>query len=254
MRRILFAAVFAAALPLATFAQVPTPPASVRPASAPDDFLLAGTITGVSDSPVPNADVVVMELGLPSRVFRTDSAGHFLVQHLTSRAVTIRIRAFGYAPKTVEIRIQADDGRAGIVIPLEAAPAKLAGVAVNEQGDDPDRRLAEFYTRKATNHFAHFVDGEEIDRRKPSFVSEALRAVPGVTLTAGGRLGNVLRLRGCAPLVWIDGVRMPGAQLDELVAPGDVAGIEVYNSFAGIPSRYFDRSATCGTILVWIKS
>ena len=34
----------------------------------------------------------------------------------------------------------------------------------------------------------------------------------------------------------------------------EVAAMEVYYSFAGVPSRYFDRTATCGTILVWLKS
>ena len=67
-------------------------------------------------------------------------------------------------------------------------------------------------------------------------------------------MGNVLLLRGCAPLVWVDGVRVPGAQLDEVAPPEDVAGIEIYNSFAGIPARYFDRTATCGTILVWLRT
>jgi hypothetical protein len=52
----------------------------------------------------------------------------------------------------------------------------------------------------------------------------------------------------------VDGVRLPGAELDEYTQGNDVAAIEIYNSFAGIPVQYFDRTAVCGTILVWTKS
>jgi hypothetical protein len=75
-----------------------------------------------------------------------------------------------------------------------------------------------------------------------------------VTLSASGRVGNTLRIRGCPPLVWIDGVRIPNTQIDEVVTPSDVAAVEIYSSFAGIPAQYFDRSATCGTILVWSRA
>jgi hypothetical protein len=223
-------------------------------AGAKDDFILAGTVLRADSAVVIGADVQLLELGAATRTFTTDSLGHFLITHLTSRAVTLRVRALGYAPKQVEIRIQAEDGRAGVIISLEPSVTKLAGMSVNDTTDDPDRKLADFRARKGTNHFAHFVDEEEIDLRKPAFISEMLRPVPGVTVTPNGRFGNIVRLRGCSPLVWVDGVRMPGAQLDDLVSASDVAAIEVYNSFAGIPARYFDRTATCGTILVWIKS
>jgi hypothetical protein len=43
------------------------------------------------------------------------------------------------------------------------------------------------------------------------------------------------------------------AELDDVVQPGDVAAIEVYRDFAGVPAQYFTRTATCGTILVWTK-
>jgi hypothetical protein len=73
-----------------------------------------------------------------------------------------------------------------------------------------------------------------------------------------------VRLRGCGvrgqsaekvgPMVWLDGVRLVGAEIDEVTQATDIAAIEVYNSFAGVPAQYLDRSAVCGTILVWTKT
>jgi hypothetical protein len=97
---------------------------------------------------------------------------------------------------------------------------------------------------------------------RPQHASEALRTVSGVMLRPA-KFGNLVRLRGCGvrgqsferggPLVWLDGVRLPGAEIDEVTQGPDIAGIEVYNSFAGVPAQFFDRTAVCGTILVWTK-
>ena len=48
-------------------------------------------------------------------------------------------------------------------------------------------------------------------------------------------------------------MRARGAELDDVTRGGDVAAIEVYSSTAGVPAQYTDRSATCGTMLVWLK-
>src|SRR3569833_1092793 len=166
----------------------------------------------------------------------------------------VRVRAFVFAPRDVAVTPSGTTHRASVTVALEAVAAKLPGVPVTEEEVAHAKKLAAYRDRKSTNSFAHFVDGDDIERRKPQFVSEMLRSIGGVTLQASDRMGNVLHIRGCSPLVWVDGVRMPGAQLDEVAPTDDVVGFVFFNSFAGIPSRYFDRSATCGTILVWLRS
>jgi hypothetical protein len=221
----------------------------------PAVYSITGQVLGIDAAPVTNAEVrVAARGGNVLRIVQSDSAGRFSVPQLRDMPVSIRVRAFGYAPRAVAIATSPTTYQATVTIQLESVAAELAGVGVTEAESDQDKKLAAYRDRKATNSFAHFVDGDDIERRKPQFVSEMLRGMAGVTLTASDKLGNLLHLRGCSPLVWVDGVRMAGAQLDEVAPPGDVAGIEVYNSFAGIPSRYFDRSATCGTILVWLRS
>lgn len=219
------------------------------------EYSVAGSVMGADAVPVARAEVRV--LGTNERVLRivqSDSSGAFSAARLTEAPVLLRIRAFGYAPRALGVSPSSTTHRVRVTIQLEQLAARLPGVPITEQESDLDSKLADYRSRKAKNGFAHFVDGEDIERRKPQFVSEMLRSIGGVTVTASDKLGNVLRIRGCSPLVWVDGVRMPGAQLDEVAPPADVAGIEIYNSFAGIPSRYFDRTATCGTILVWLRS
>jgi hypothetical protein len=223
--------------------------------SPPLQFSVAGQVVSTEASPIASAEVRIEGArGVVLRIVQSDSAGRFSVERLGETPASVRVRAFGFAPRMVTVTPSATTHHASITVELESVAAKLPGVPVTEQEIDHDTKLAAYRDRKATNGFAHFVDGDEIARRKPQFVSEMLRTIAGVTLQTSDKLGNVLHLRGCSPLVWVDGVRMPGAQLDEVAPPDDVAGIEIYNSFAGIPSRYFDRTATCGTILVWLRS
>jgi hypothetical protein len=234
-------------LPIALVAR-----ASAQTPSA--EYAVSGQVIGTDASPVANAQVRLENAhAVVLRILRSDTAGRFSADRLSDAPAVIHVRAFGYAPQDVAVKISATTHRTALTIHLEAIAAELPGMPVTEEEIDHDKKLAAYRDRKAHNSFAHFLDGDVIEARKPQFVSELLRTVGGVTLTSG-RLGNTLLLRDCAPLVWVDGVRMPGAQLDEVAPPEDIAGIEIYNSFAGIPARYFDRSATCGTILVWLRT
>lgn len=218
-------------------------------------YVVTGTVLTIDGEPVVRADVrVEREDKMVLAIVQSDSLGRFAFSRLADAPALVRVRAFGFLPGEAPVRLSATTRRATVTVHLEPSAAKLASVGVNAVSPDSDSKLASYRERRATNSFAHFVDGDAIERKKPQFVSEMLRSIGGVTLTASDRMGNVLRIRGCAPLVWVDGVRMPGAQLDEVAPAADVAGIEIYNSFAGIPARYFDRSATCGTILVWLRS
>jgi hypothetical protein len=89
----------------------------------------------------------------------------------------------------------------------------------------------------------------------PRTASELLRSAPGVTLASNQSGGNAIRIRGCQPMVWLDDQRVPGAELDELIVPSEIAALEFYASSAGIPAQYLERgNRLCGLILIWTKS
>jgi hypothetical protein len=44
------------------------------------------------------------------------------------------------------------------------------------------------------------------------------------------------------------------AEIDEIIAPSEIAGIEIYPSWAGVPAQYMDReNRACGTVLIWSR-
>lgn len=226
---------------------------------------VAGTVTDQRGAPIADADIIVVGKDSTTLRTRSDERGQFRIQGLTSSEISLRVRRLGFAAKTIAVSIKESSRVANVFIELEARAAALDPMVVADDSAPgvPDRRLEAFYERARTNHFGHYITQEDLDRQRPNVVSEALRRIPGVQLQATGKLGNYVRLRGCsiqgrssarvAPAVWVDGVRVEGAELDDVAPPANVAGIEIYNSFAGVPSRYLDRTATCGTILVWLR-
>lgn len=241
------AALFVLSLTTATAAQ----------AQSPATYVVRGMIADHDGHAIADAEVALVEREAPTRVVRSDTDGHFEMSGLAAVSPAIlrlRIRRLGFAPRDVSVTFRDGEHRTAIEVTLDAAPAQLEGVSVTDLGGEGGSRLHDFYARKATNSFGRYIEGASIEKRRPLYVSEMLRAIPGVIVTASSRIGNTVKMRGCGPLLWVDGVRIPGAQLDEVARPGDVAAIEIYTSFAGIPAEFFDRTATCGTVVVWTKA
>ena len=63
----------------------------------------------------------------------------------------------------------------------------------------------------------------------------------------------------CQPSIVIDGVRLPdltGADLNMMVSPEEVAGVEVYTSAGTVPAQFkglSQESMRCGAVVVWTK-
>jgi len=236
--------------------------AATAPAQAV--YRLVGTVSASDGHAVNGAEVSIVERDTAVRVTRSDSAGRFVFEGLTTSALTVRVRHLGYEPQVLSVHVTKSGRTANISVTLEPSVASLDPVLVEDSAKhaQPNPRLVAFNERRATNSFGHYVTEEMLAKLRPQHASDALRTVFGVTLRPA-KFGNLVRLRGCGvrgqateragPLVWLDGVRLPGAEIDDVTRGPDIAGIEVYNSFAGVPAQFFDRTAVCGTILVWTK-
>lgn len=257
-----FATMFIASTPL--LAQQPQGRPAERSSSEP--FRVVGKVVGSDSNPVADADVVAqIESDSVARHTRSDAAGRFQFDDVRGSALTLRVRRLGFQPQLLSVQVTKAGRTANVTVTLEPSVTSLEPVIVADDSVTEPRnpRLVGFNERRATNSFGHYVTPEMLGRKKPSHASEALRELPGVT-TRPARFGSLVRLRGCGvrgqssekagPLVWLDGVRLVGAEIDDVTQATEIAAIEVYNSFAGVPAQYLDRSAVCGTILVWTKT
>jgi len=223
------------------------------PPAKPTAYEVTGIVKDSSGAPVPEAYVAVIESGTLRRQVATDAAGRFAFRDVPAGPIAIRVRRLGYQPRTIDVLLGATAATTFLEIIVTPAPAQLEEVRVEP---NPVGRLREFYDhRRQRRSFARFLELADIRRIAPTTASELFRTVPGITIRAATTGGNTIRIRGCQPTVWVDGQRIPGAELDDVVQPSDIGGIEFYPSSAGIPPQYLDPSnRLCGLILVWTRT
>jgi hypothetical protein len=232
-------------LPLSSFRLLR---AQAQPAAR---YEVVGTVIDEQKAPIASAELALMRRGEPSRTVRSGADGRFSFTNVRPGPVAVTARRLGYKATLVDV----DMSPAGMAAPVEVQLEEIASDMDPVLVQGTMRHLREFYEHKATNNFGKFFEQKDIERLARSYVSEVFRSVPGATLQASERIGNRVLLRGCKPMIWLDGMRAVGADVDELARPSDLAGMEVYPSWAGLPIQYQDRdNKMCGVIVLWTRT
>lgn len=205
-----------------------------------------------SRRPLGSVEVIlVRDAAIVHTVLSTDD-GRFNFGRLAGGPVTLHFRRLGYAAQTVDLVVGPGGHPAVREIILAEIPSPLQPITITtEAGEDRYRGFRERKQQRAA--FARFLEHSQIRRLGPANASDLFRTVPGITIRSASP-GNTIRIRGCQPMVVVDGQRVPGAELDEVIQPEEIGAIEFYPSFAGIPAQYVERgNRLCGLILVWTR-
>lgn len=227
--------------------------ASTGAASQGESYQLTGVVTDAGREPLEEVEVTVVEPASSGRSTKTDARGRFNLGTFPAGALSFRVRRLGYEQRTVAVEVGSGGVPTSVEIALIPIAEELEEVYVSTS---PQGRLRGFYQRRQQRGtFARFLEHDDIKRMGPTNASELFRNVPGINISSRGSGGNAIRIRSCQPMVWVDGQRVPGAELDEVVLPGDIAAIEFYPSSAGVPAQYLERgNRLCGLILVWTRT
>lgn len=213
--------------------------------------LVTGTVRDAAGAPVSDVEVGVLSGQKLQQFVITTDDGKFLLTGVAAGIVPLRIRRLGYGMQYFEVDTRNPTTQAlDIVLTQNVSDLEDVMIAANDQ-----MRLREYYQRKEQRaSFGLFLEAPEIRQRGATNPSDLFRNVPGIDIrTASG--GNTIRIRGCQPMVWLDGQRVPGAELDEVIHPSQIAAIEFYPSSAGIPAQYLERgNRLCGSVLVWTRA
>ncbi|MEO8577197.1 MAG: carboxypeptidase-like regulatory domain-containing protein [Gemmatimonadales bacterium] len=232
----------------ATLLAAGPPTASLR-AQASTPHRVAGIVIDQARTPVPGAELTLRR-GSQSMKTRSNDSGRFDFGQLSSGPVAIAVHRLGFRERTVNVEVGSAAAQSDLEIDLLAIPADIEAVVIDGTGG----RLQEFAEHRKQRKFGHFFDQNEIRSKNPRFVSELFRGIPGARLFPAAGGGSRLLLRECRPRIWLDGVVAQDAEIDEVIAPSEIAGIEIYSSWAGIPAQYQDReNRACGVVLIWSR-
>jgi carboxypeptidase family protein/TonB-dependent receptor-like protein len=225
----------------------------------PDSARAQGTIVRgvVVDSAGKPVSEVALGIVALHHATRTDEQGHFAFPALPKGDVEVSVRRIGYEP--IIVRFVVSGGPAdSIRVVLAELPQVMEAVSVSAAERHRLQRIEDFYWRRARGIGTYFTREEMLSRRA-SVPSDVLRTAKGIRFvrTAGGggiRFSSATNMRTpCAPMIWIDGQRAPGMEIDEIPL-NDIEGIELYNGASTTPPEFWQANAVqCGTIVVWSR-
>ena len=217
----------------------------------PNTARVRGTVHDSVGSPVALAQLTVLRI-----VGISDSAGRFLLEGLPGGASTLLVRRMGFEPRSVSLTLA--EGRTdSIHVVLAALPRELEGVTATDARGR--LRLSDFY-RHRQNGQGFYFDRQQIEERRVQRLTDLLRRMSGVRVfpDRNGRLlvrmSRTSGARDCPPDFWIDGVRAPFLNADDIPL-GDVEALEVYRGHSALPPEYLSRSGNpqCGAIVIWTR-
>ncbi|HEY8312267.1 MAG TPA: carboxypeptidase regulatory-like domain-containing protein [Gemmatimonadaceae bacterium] len=231
----------------AALAQLPLRTSSVR-----------GKVRDSADNPIPYATVV---WGDAQQSISTSDSGSFELVDIPAGKTRFSVRRVGFAPANFDLILKPGMIKP-VVVNLIPVVATLSEVAIEARGNlEPDSyredrfRATGFYDRKA--HTAgYFIPPEEVERRRPTYISDLMYNVPGVTMvgkTHSGSLRYVSSAEHCRLQLYLDG--HPAQDGDDLVTGSDIKAVEVYTSLITTSPAFMPSplKGYCGSIIVWTK-
>jgi hypothetical protein len=184
----------------------------------------------------------------------TDTAGNFALRAPRQGSYHLRGERIGYRTAvTAPLELGSDD-TLRVEFRLSVEAVELNPITVMSYSRRPPGPLGGFYDRARRRAFGTFITRQDIEDSRPLQTTDLLRTIPGIQLTPS-RFGRFnVRMRGCVPRVFLDGVpiRMAGLTIDDLVHPSELEGLEVYRSAAEVPGE-FAFPGGCGAIGLWTR-
>jgi hypothetical protein len=209
----------------------------------------------------PIKDVIVEALNTGGRTVnrgRTDKDGFFVFEFREPGVYRIRAQRIGYGTinsDTVRVEMRQT---VQVEVKMAAGEVALEPLTVTARSQPPHSRQLDtegFYERERIG-FGRFLTQYEIQQRAPLETSEVFRGVPGVGLIpAGGTHYNIVLTRdgNCSPKVLVDNMPIDQSDMDNVVKPNDIAGIEVYRGPSEIPARWLGQARSCGLVVIWTR-
>ncbi|MHB1192723.1 MAG: TonB-dependent receptor plug domain-containing protein [Longimicrobiales bacterium] len=233
--------------------------------------IVGRVIDDTTERPLAGAQVTVR--GTDGRHLvrvETEETGTFEFEVNRVSAVRIDIRRMSYRANSMPILHF--DGRKFFQVEARLAPdaillAPLEVIAWSEVDMSP---FLEGFRQRLRGGLGLYITREQIEARRPTYVADLLREVPGVVVTGSGtgarasvQVGRSAASR-CQTQIFVDGFLMnrrtslglglvEDFRIDDAVTPISVEGIEVYRGLSSVPAEFLNPDAECGVIAIWTR-
>jgi hypothetical protein len=220
---------------------------------------LTGTVVDAkSGRPLTGANVAIGGAGLSQT---TNDRGTFTISGAPGGTQTVLIRAVGYAPERRSVDLLADQP---VTLDVKLTTLRSMLDTMRITASRLYSRDASGFERRRRAGFGTFFDSADVTRFRPFETTRLLERASGVRLYGSGMDQRILvgHVSPCEASIFIDGMTYPdltGGDLNVMVSPEEIVGVEVYPNGASSPVQYrsmsaFSRSGgNCGSIVIWTK-
>jgi len=219
-----------------------------------------------TEEPLGHATVIVRRAdGTFLRRLATDSVGRFEFIVTRTSAVQLFAQRVGYRSAGTPVLYFDGHRYLQVEVRLHTEAVLLAPLEVIVWSDMDRSPLLDNFRFRSANATGLYITRRDIEARRPMYVTDMLRSVPGIQLVGGGS-GTRPRIelgrgagKGCTTQIFVDGMLMTrGAaaadiRLDDVVSPGSVEGIEIYRGLSSIPPEFLNVESECGVVAVWTR-
>ncbi len=231
---------------------------SENPSGARTAYIRGRVVDVDGNEPVEGAEVTELTSG---KKVLTRYDGRFFIGDVPPGPVRVRVEHIAYT--TREWAVEAEPGTAyDALIPVEEEAIPLEGIEVTVRSRAVAKKLEPVFERMERNLGGIYLDAADFKRRGYPTVGAAIQGLPSVRAYQAGyrwlfrfRRGASQFDPGCAPDVWLDGVRVvrAGQPLDEFLSLNtvEVEVVELFPSPSSIPAEY-SSGALCA-IGIWTK-
>ena len=188
----------------------------------------------------------------------SNEKGDFRLSGVPEGTQGIEVLSLGYEARRITVDVERNV--APLSVTLDRTAVVLDSVIVTA------KRLARSYT-KANRDFdararvgsGHYFTESDIEARKPTFITDLLRLVPGVVVVRQGFDVGIFSTHGsmgfgnssCAMALYVDGMQLDAQAVSDMSVQS-VHGVEVVPALGGgTPPGY--KSSPCGSIWIWSK-
>jgi len=215
--------------------------------------VLHGTVvSAVGGYPLPSARVGIVD----GPQTRANARGEWTLTNAPPGSRMLEVRALGYYPawQRVDVVPGAPTQRVALA-ELQSVLDTMKVVASYDRGGNLDA-----FRQRSRAGLGRFLTPADIARHQPLVASDVIRGVPGIILVYPRGIDQDIYMRGvfedrCRPAIFLNGSVMRGLttfDLDSFVAPGDIAGMEVY-AIGQAPPQFQVGLSGCGTIVIWTR-
>jgi len=230
---------------------------------------LRGVVVGANTGDVIGRPLAAAQVGLvDGPQTRANERGEWTITDAPMGTRSLEVRAVGYYP--VRLSVDVLDGAAPLRVELASFRSVLETMKVRANYNRFSM-LAEFRERSRTG-IGRYLTANDIMIGLPNLTSDVFRSIPGIYLENGTSAFDLaVLMRGlpedrCSPNLYVNGMRMPLAGINDLNAflrPDELVGIEIYR--VGTAPAQFDPGAqpppiapadppvSCGSIVIWTK-